>query len=463
MSSLAKSEISPSHGILDHAPWSGYQKLVVVLTATALMLDGFDNLLLGFVMPTLMAEWDVTRSAFVGVVALSVIGMSAGTIFLGMLADRFGRRPLLVLCVATFGLSTLASALAPNLLIFTVFRIVAALGLGGAFPIAAALIAEFTPLRRRSLAISTALLCLPVGGMLAGVLAAKLLPSEGWRALFVVGGVAPLVLVGVMLLALPESPNFLLRREQLRPRLVATLRRCGLAEADIPSAPPVVRAETRARPRDLLAPGFRRDTLGLWCVGFFGCVALYGVFNWAPTVLSAAGFQPAQTSLGLASFNLGGIAGALIGGWAMDRFGSRVPTFSFAVLGAATPALLALSGWPWASPAALYGGLVVLGVAICGLLPMMSALGASIYPTALRASGLGAANGIGRLGALGSALFGFGALTMGLAPFLGALAATFFFVTAALLLIRSHAPRPQPAPERCAEGAELPTSPVVNS
>jgi MFS transporter, AAHS family, 4-hydroxybenzoate transporter len=425
-------------GLLDHSSWTFFQKRVLALAALAILLDGLDILLLGAVIPSLMQEWSAPRSAFVPIVILSIIGMSVGTFALGMLGDRLGRRPMMITCVALFAGGTLLGACSPGLLTFGLLRFAAAIGLGGVFPNAAALIAEFTPLRRRHIAISAAVLCVPIGGFLGGLAASELLQREGWRVLFTLGGALPLAVAGLMYFVLPESPVFLQRHETRRARLLETLHRCGL---DVDNIPFGFNGSAAIAPRSsgvLLSTEFRRDTLALCSVWFCASLSVYAVFNWGPTLFNAAGFSVARASLALAAFNCGGIGGAFIGGWTMDRFGSRLPTVIYIGVGACLAIVLAHVGWPGSSVPQLYIGTFGLGVFFCGLMPMLSALATSVYPTDVRASGLGAAGAIGRLGAIGSALLGAGASTKGVPELLNILSVASLIGGVSLLTIRRH-------------------------
>ena len=425
-------------GLLDNSPWSGFQKRVLAVISLAIVLDGFDNLMLGFIMPSLMREWGLTKSAFVPIVALTVVGMSIGTAGAGALGDRHGRRPLLIGSALLLSGATLLAAFSPNIIFFGVTRFVVAIGLGGAVPNAAALVADYTPLKRRNFAISLAILSVSIGGVLGGALAAEVLPHYGWRMLLALGGALPFLVAGIMIPMLPESPSFLLQHEPQGARLASILRRCGVGPEIIltsSSAP-----QNLKRPMAmLLTSEFRRDTLLLWLIGLCSALTIYAVFSWVPALLSAANFSLAAASLALAAFNGGGIVGALVGGWLMDRMGSRLPMMGYVAAGSLLAAFLPVIGWPTASDEyLLYAGTFALGFTFCGLQPMFTALSSGIYPPAIRASGIGAASAIGRMGAIGSALLGVGFFRLGLPEFLRTLSLVFFVAFAALFFLRRH-------------------------
>src|SRR6185436_8762134 len=175
--------------ILDEGEWSGYQKLLVAATALTIVLDGLDNQLLAVATPALMREWAVPRSAFASVIASGMVGMMIGGAIGGYIGDRVGRRVALLGSVISFGALTLLASLAGSVTMLAALRFLAGLGLGGAMPNAAALSSEYVPIRHRAFAVTLTIVCIPLGGTLAGLTGAQILPSYGWRTLFVVGGI----------------------------------------------------------------------------------------------------------------------------------------------------------------------------------------------------------------------------------------------------------------------------------
>src|SRR5262245_27495484 len=211
--------------LLDEAEWSGYQKLLIAATASTIILDGLDNQLLGAAIPALMREWGVGRPAFVPVQTAGMVGMMIGGAIGGVVGDRLGRRVALLASVVTFGALTVLVPLAGGVGVLTVLRFFAGLGLGGAMPNATALSSEYVRRRQRPFAVTLTVVCIPLGGSLAGFVGGLLLPSFGWRGLFLVGGVLPLIIAAVLLKVLPESPRFLARLPERWPQPRAVLRR----------------------------------------------------------------------------------------------------------------------------------------------------------------------------------------------------------------------------------------------
>src|SRR5690349_15427991 len=203
--------------------WTRSAILVVAMVAIALVLDGVDAQALGLAIPPLMIEWGLTRADFSRVVSGSLIGMAIGATFGGMVGDRIGRRVALITSIALFGVATGLATLSHGTGSFGALRALAGLGLGATLPNASALIAEFTPVRYRSVGMSIAMLVQPTGSMIAGLLAAVLLTNGGWRSLFLIGSIAPLALVALFVWRLPESPGYQAARGAARSPQRATL------------------------------------------------------------------------------------------------------------------------------------------------------------------------------------------------------------------------------------------------
>src|SRR6184192_2325066 len=198
--------------VIDEGRWSTYQKLLILGTALTIILDGVDNQLLGNAVPSLMKEWSLPRGGFSTVLALSPFGMMIGGAVGGMLGDRIGRRTALLFSMISFAVLTLAISTVNGLMLLGALRFLAGLGLGGAMPNAAALASEYVPRRQRAFAVTLTIVCFPLGGTLAALVAAQVLPTYGWRTLFVVGGIVPIAVAILLFLFLPESPKYLATR-----------------------------------------------------------------------------------------------------------------------------------------------------------------------------------------------------------------------------------------------------------
>ncbi len=428
--------------ILNAASTGRYQRWLVFLTALTIIFDGIDNQLLGIVIPTLMREWGVPRTAFAPLVSLGYFGMMIGGAIAGVAGDRFGRRTALLGSMAVFGAMTLAAvtATAPGELGW--LRLLAGIGLGGAMPNAAALVAEFVPLRQRPIAVTVTIVCVPLGATIAGLLGIRLLPIVGWRMLFLAGGIVPLAATVVLWRLLPESPRFLARDPSRWPELIRLLARMG-HHID-PRATFIDSAERgvkRASIRALFAPDFRVDTIALWAAFFCCLLAVYSGFSWLTTLLSGSGFTPSAANTGITAFNLGGVVGALVGGIAIARVGSLRSMLSMA--GVAIAAALLLSRVPLSPSAGLViiGWLTLLGAMINGVQTTMYALAAHVYPGPVRATGVGTAVAFGRIGAILSGYAGSWAIGYrGSTSFFGLIAVAMLATFTALAVVRRHVP-----------------------
>ena len=427
--------------LLDHGPWTAQQKRWTILAALAIIFDGFDIQILGFAIPSLIREWHVARSAFGPVLALGLAGMAAGSPFAGYVGDRIGRRTALIGCVSLFGLATIATSLVDGVGWLAVLRFLTGMGAGGALPNAAALSAEFAPFRRRHAAVLLTIVCVPLGGMVGGVIASQVLPALGWRALYMIGGAMPLAFAILLWLALPESPRFLARRPEERQRLTELLRRMGHAvdPGSTYEDRTKVPVDNRAPIRALFGPVLARDTIGLWIAYFFCLGSIYVMFGWLPTLLTSQGISLATATAGLAVYNLGGVCGVLVWTFLINAFGSRGPMLAGA-LGTAASALLVLLIPFHANsiPVLLLAAIGLNGLLANAIQTSMYALAAHVYPTAVRASGVAYAAAMGRTGGVISSLFGAVLIQAGPVVFWWAMAAAMVAVFAGLAWVRNH-------------------------
>jgi AAHS family 4-hydroxybenzoate transporter-like MFS transporter len=427
--------------VLDEGRWTTYQKLLILGTALTIILDGVDNQLLGNAVPSLMKEWSLPRGAFSTVLALSPFGMMIGGAVGGMLGDRIGRRTALLFSMISFAVLTLAISTVNGLMILGALRFLAGLGLGGAMPNAAALASEYVPRRQRPFAVTLTIVCIPLGGTLAAFLSARVLPVYGWRMLFVLGGIIPIVLALVLFKILPESPRYLASRRERWSELIAVLRKIG---HDIPSDATFVEAGTaqapksRASMRDLFVPELRRDTLGLFGSFFFCLLVNYVGILLLVATLTGAGFTQPAASNALGWWNIGGVAGAILGALIIQRFGSRVTMLGLSGMAIASAFIVAAMPMDPQSMSLLLM-LIVLGGTVNAVQTTMYALAANVYPTEIRGTGIGTAVAVGRIGNVLASYTGIFALDLGGPPaYFSSFAIGMVIVFISLSVIRRH-------------------------
>ena len=425
--------------LLDDGRWTPYLMLMVGLTALAIVFDGADLQLLSLAKPSMMKEWAVVDKAFASLFAIGMVGMMIGGSTAGLIGDRVGRKAALLGSVTVFALATLAISKVNGVESLGWLRLLAGLGLGGAMPNAAALASEYVPRRRRYVAVTLTIVCIPLGGMLASYLAGVILPELGWRKFFVLGGVAPAALAILLLFVLPESPRFLVTRPNRWPELRKFLRRAG---HDIPDGVGFTDSTEKSAASSslgaLFAPTFQRDTLALWGAFLTCMLAIYTCFNWLPTLLSKAGLG---VSSGMLAFNLGGVFGALAGGSLIARLGSKQVMLTLA--GGAVVVGVLMANLTIGAGDTTMVMLVLLGAMINAVQVTMYALAAHVYPAAVRATGVGSAASFGRVGGILSSYAGAWALSGGgTTTYFYFLAGSMAVSLVALALITRHVQRP---------------------
>ncbi len=382
--------------LIDLHPMSPLQIRIVVLCGLTALLDGFDLLAIGVAAPAMADSLRITSALLGTVFSAALLGLMLGAFGLGPVADRIGRRSLLIGATATFGVFTLGTAHAANLSQVIVFRFLAGVGLGGAMPAFISLAAEYTPHSRRRQVIALLWAGFPLGGVVVGMLAAWLIPREGWRPLFFVGGAVPLGLAVALLFLLPESIAFLISREAAGPRIRTLLNRI-LPHAHIRLETPIVRPveSCASGAQALFRQGRGKVTALLWGSYFTTFLMLITSTAWAPTLLERSGLARAEGAEGIAFFAAGSVIGTPLAGILLAVLGTRNVLPVALLGGAVATGALGIVG-PSATPvlACLICAGFCLGVASSGLI----ALAPLFYPTHIRSTAVGWAMGWGRIG-----------------------------------------------------------------
>lgn len=383
---------------LNEHRFSPYQWLIFGLCFLIVLLDGFDTAAIGFIAPSLVQDWGVTRPALAPVLSAALFGLAAGAMAAGPLSDRVGRKQVLALSVLLFGAACAWSSFATGVSELAILRFVTGLGLGAAMPNAVTLMSEFCPDRKRAL-LTNAMFCgFPLGAALGGFLAAWMIPLWGWRSVLLLGGLAPLLAGLLIIVLLPESVRFLVARGAGQERIRAILRHIS-PSAD--AAPAFVTRE--AAPADnaggvqmILSRPYLAGTLMLWLTYFMGLVIFYALVNWMPLLLRDAGLSAQDATLVSALFPLGGV-GAVLAGWLMDRYNANAVIAACFALTAATIFAIGRSAH---NLGLLMAVVLTAGLAMNTAQASLPALAAAFYPTRGRATGVAWMMGIGRLGGI---------------------------------------------------------------
>jgi AAHS family 4-hydroxybenzoate transporter-like MFS transporter len=389
---------------IDAQPIGGFQIRLLLACATVLVLDGFDTTAIGYVAPALAREWNVGKGALGPVFSAGLFGLMIGALLFGPLADRIGRKKIIILSTLAFGIGTLVTAFVNDVNTLFVVRLLTGLGLGGAMPNTIALTSEFGPQRRRATMVMVMFVGFSVGAALGGLLAAALIPHFGWRSVFVVGGIAPLVLAPILALRLPESVRFLALTGRANER-VAQLLALVNPKSVIASATRFVVDEpalTGIPVKHLFAGGRTLATLLLWVVFFMSLLDIYFLSNWLPTVLNDLGASISEAAAIGSMLQIGGVVGTFALGSIIDRFSFRALALVYFI------GLFAVGAIGQLGHSAVLVTIAIFAAGFCivGGQIAANALAAGFYPTTVRATGVGWALGIGRVGSIVGPLVG---------------------------------------------------------
>lgn len=382
---------------IDTQPYSSLQKRVLALCFLVVAIDGFDTSSIGFIAPALRAGWKLSATELAPLFGIGLFGLMAGALLLGPVADRYGRKPVLVLSVAFFGGTSLLSAFAHDMPALLTLRFLTGLGLGGAMPTAITLTSEYCPQRRRASLVTLMFCGFTIGSAVGGAVAGQLLPTVGWRGILVIGGVLPLLLAPALVALLPESLRWLVLRghdgSAIATRIAGTAPPLRVDDIKLPGSPVT----------QLFRPGLVGGTLLLWVTFFMSLLIIYLLSSWLPTILNGAGHGLAQASFISSASPVGGTLGAILLGRWMDRFRPhRVLALAYLVAALCIAAIGAATANVPVLVLAVFG----VGFGISGAQIGANALAAAYYPTTSRATGVSWALAVGRTGSVLGSMVG---------------------------------------------------------
>jgi AAHS family benzoate transporter-like MFS transporter len=383
--------------LVDESKFNGFHRSILFWCFIILVLDGYDLGVVGAALPMIMKEMGVTATTAGFMASSALFGMMLGAMFFGALADKLGRRKMLVLCIGLFSVFTAGAGLTHDPISFSITRFVAGLGIGGVLPIAAAEMGEFSPTAIRARLVAIVFAGYPVGGVLVAVVGKQLIADYGWQSTFFVAGL-PLLLIPFLLKALPESVPFLVkhgRTDALR-RIAAKVAPGQAVPQDAQFAVSTVDRQSNAPLLDLFRDGRGFSTLMIWIAFFFGLFMVYALSSWLTKLLALAGYSLGSALNFVLIFNTGAILGAVGGAWLGDKFNIKTVLICLYGLGAVS---LASMGFIQSSTL-LSVAVFVVGASTLGTQLVAYAYAAAFYPAAIRSTGVGFASGVGRAGGI---------------------------------------------------------------
>ncbi len=382
--------------------FSSFQWMVFALCFCTIFLDGFNSAAASYIAPSLIAEWGAKKENLTLVFNITLLGLAVGTFSSGPLSDRFGRKPLVIISVFLFGASSLFSYFAYDLRSLCVLRFVTGLGLGAAMPLVVAIIHEISPFDRRSLVTSAMFCGFPIGVATGGYVSLMVIPLLGWKSIFLVGGIMPMLILPALMFMMPESIFYLAERKNLD-EVRAILLRISPDAAEFTLSPATAKLKLNPARTGLalvLSPINLLGSVALWLTYFMGLVIFYGIVNWMPLLFQEIGLSAQSAARLTALFPAGGF-GAVLTGWLMDKYNSNwILCLCFGISAAIIYLIGALSGSVPDLMVLIFIAGFLTGSAQCSL----PALAAAFYPTAGRVTGIAWMLGVGRFGGIAGSI-----------------------------------------------------------
>jgi benzoate transport len=393
--------VSDIRKALDEGEMSRFQWVAVAVCVMLIMLDGFDVLVMAFTAAPISAEWKLTGAQLGLLFSAGLFGMAAGSLFLAPLADRFGRQPIILLCLLVISAGMLGSAATQNAVQLGVLRAITGVGIGGMLASVGVITAEYSSTKWRSTSIALQATGYPIGATIGGTIAAVLLGAYGWRSVFIFGGLATAVMILVVLWRLPESVDFLIAKRPANAlhKLNALLKHMHRSELTQLPAPPVheTAAARSGSFASLFAPGILSSTLMIWISFFLLMFSFYFALSWTPKLLVSAGLSAQQGITGGVLMNVGGIVGGSVFGILAARMELGWLTASSMFL-----TVLAMAAFGYFSSDLTLAFVTAFGIGtfIFGSMAGLYSFAPIVYPARIRTTGMGWAIGIGRFGAI---------------------------------------------------------------
>ncbi len=388
---------SDPRDVIAQSPMSRLQIIVVGLTIALNALDGFDVLSISFASPGIAAEWGIDRAALGIVLSMELIGMAIGSIVLGGVADKIGRRPTILGCLVVMSGGMLMATTVTGLVDLSIWRVITGLGIGGMLAAINAVSAEFASTKRRHLSVSLMSIGYPVGAVLGGIVAARLLQGNDWRSVFYLGAGVTAALIPITYFVMPESVHWLARKQPAGAleKINHAMARMGYPAT---TALPVIAADARkGTVSDIFGPGLATITAIVTLAYFFHITTFYFILKWVPKIVADFGFAASSAAGVLVWTNVGGALGGTVLGFMTLRFGVKGLTIAVMVLSSVMVALFGRT-----PPDLQQLSMICAAAGFCtnAAIVGMYAIIAQAFPTHVRASGTGFAIGVGRGGSV---------------------------------------------------------------
>ena len=388
---------------IDTQKFNRFHIKLILACMFIIIVDGYDMFMLGAIIPSLMEDWGINAVTAGSLSSYALLGMMAGALVFGPLADKFGRKRIILICTAIFTIFTFTSGFANGPTSFGIQRFIAGIGLGGVMPNLIALVTEYAPKKLRSTLVAVMFSGHALGGILASLGALALLPVFDWRAVVWVGGL-PVLLIPILAKIMPESFNYHMKRNE-KEKLVSTLNKVNNHDRFSPQDEFVInKADTTASSaKSLFTEKRALSTVMFWTAAFMCLLVMYGLSTWLPKIMQTAGYPLGSSLMFLITLNLGGVIGSIFGGKLADQFGSRKVLLVFYLLGFLSLTSLSLNP----NVTLLYILIFIAGATTTGTQIITNAYVSQYYPASIRSTGVGWELGIGRIGGMiGPALGG---------------------------------------------------------
>ena len=388
--------------VVEASPLGWFHVAVLLNTCLAMFIEGYDMQVASFAAPSIIKGWHLNSAYFAPVFGFGLFGNLLGGTLLGHLGDRFGRKRVIVAGSVFFGIFTLAAAYATSLTALVTLRFLAGIGIGASIPAAIALAVEYAPARLKARVTSFLFFGYTMGGTVGGFVAARLIPQLGWPSVFVVGGLGPILLAILIAFTLPESLRFLALRHRSTPQMLQIVRRLSPATPLNPETGFILTEEQHPGlpVRQLFRHGRALATGLLWIAFVSSLLGHYFLTSWLPTILTRASAPMAYAIIAGALLQGGGGVGGIVLCWLSDKLNMLYIALAYCI---ACPLIMLL---PFAHGQGLLLMAFLVGFFLVGGQIGLNSIAGTIYPTDLRATGVGWALGVGRLGSIAGPVLG---------------------------------------------------------